>query len=117
MANRMPFANATVWGAAGSAWGSTQQITLAASSSVYLATSSNSDLRAILPSWCVLTLSATGSQNVSFQVNPDAVGTTWNTWANLASSMTLFYLDGTAGQRVLNNNAVPVAVYITPLKF
>lgn len=116
MANKMPFQGLTAFGAAGSAFGSTVQVTCPASNPVYLATSSQTILQGVLPAWCYVTLSATGSGNVAFQMDSTGAGTTYTTWAGLSTSATLLYLDGTGGQRCLNANAAPVAVLITPIK-
>ena len=120
MANKMSFQAVTAFGAAGSAFSSTTQITVPGtgtnSGNVYLATTSQTILQGLLPGWAYLTLSSTGSQNVAFEVNPDGAGTAWLTWANIANSVTLVYLDGTGGQRLRNLNTIPVAAQITVIK-
>jgi hypothetical protein len=120
VANKMPFQAQTAFGASGSSFGSTVQVTCpgsgTSSGTVYLATSSQTILSGMLPTWAYVWLSSTGATYVAFQVNADGAGTTWTTWQALTTSAQLLYLDGTAGQRCVNPNTTPVAVYITPIK-
>jgi hypothetical protein len=116
VANKMSFQAVTAFGASGSAFGSTVQVTLASSGIAYLATSSQTILQGVLPSWAYVWMSSTGSNNAAFQINADGAGTTWTTWQGISGSAIVLYLDGTAGQRVVNNNAVAGSIYITPIK-
>jgi hypothetical protein len=117
VANRMPFAAGVPFGASGSPYGSTIQLTLAASSVVYLAIGSNQTLNGVCPGLVYVWLSSTGATYAAFQVNPDGLGTAWSTWAAITTSATLLYLSGTSVERISNPNATAVAVYLTQLKY